>query len=258
MRGELCVGFASILSFASLLLMIFVHVGQINTSTVPRGIYFAKLNVSGYGDALQAAIPDPITNLYTTNASASLGESAGLRLFYEFGLYAHCGYVDQKNGTCGNHTIGEQFKPFDAMISDMPDNYRRITVNLLPTNITIRDTKYLGQSSKAAYWMLLLGTIAAGIAFITGIAKNNLTFFVSSIFAIAGSILLLIGAAIWTVLVNKTAALNDLLLQVQPEGTVPLGIEVSAGPGLFMAWAAFACLIVSIVPYMISCCTYRG
>jgi hypothetical protein len=25
-----------------------------------------------------------------------------------------------------------------------------------------------------------------------------------------------------------------------------------------LSWAAFACLTASIIPYMISCCTFRG
>ncbi|TFK36801.1 actin cortical patch SUR7/pH-response regulator pali [Crucibulum laeve] len=257
MRGEVCVAFASVLAFASMLLMIFVHVGQINTSNVPRGISMAVVNMSGYGVALQAAIPDTLFGIYTTNASAPLGDGIGLRQLYKFGLYSHCAYVDSKNGTCANQTIGEQFRPYDAVTSDLPANYSLITASILPSDITFRDSKYLGQSSKAAYWMLLLGTICTAIALITGIAKNNLTFFVSTIFAVAGSILLLIGASIWTVIVNKTASFNDHLLQL-PNTTAPIGIDISAGTGLFLTWGAFACLIVSVVPYMISCCTYRG
>jgi hypothetical protein len=30
-----------------------------------------------------------------------------------------------------------------------------------------------------------------------------------------------------------------------------MGITVSVGPGLYLTWAAFACLAVSIVPYML-------
>lgn len=106
--------------------------------------------------------------LYTSNASAPLQAGLGLRQFYKFGLYSYCGYISEKEGTCGNHTIGEQFTPFDAVVSDMlPQNYSILTANLIPGNVTLRDSKYLGQSTKAAYWMLLLGTLCAALALLT-------------------------------------------------------------------------------------------
>ena len=81
--------------------------------------------------------------------------------------------------------------------------------------------------------------------------RHALGFLVSTVFAIIGSTFLLIGAVIWTVIVKKAQDINDLVVPTSPP--VPLGIEVSVGNGLFLAWAAFACLIVSIVPYMIRC-----
>jgi len=255
MRGEICVGAASILSFVSLLLLIFVHVSQINTSTVPRGISLVKINVSAYGDALHQATFDPIDNLYTTNSSAPLESSAGLRQFYLFGLYSHCGYVNSSAGTCTNHSIQNQFKPYAALTSDMLPNYTDIT-NFILGDTSFADSDSLGHSSRAAYWMLLLGTICAALALLTGIAKNSWTFFLSTFFAVIGSIFILIGAAIWTVMIKKTQSANSFLLQSTPP--IPVGIEVSIGKGLLIIWAAFVTLFVSVGPYMVSCCTFRG
>jgi len=256
MRGEVCVGSASFLSFAALVLLIFVHVGQINTSTVPRGVSLAKVNVSQYGEALHTALIDDIDALYTNNASAPLQSRAGLRQFYSFGLYSHCAYVNNTAGACTNTTFQRPFKPYDAITSDMLPNYTDIT-NFILSDTTFADSGYLGQSSKAAYWMLLIGTICAVLALLTGVAKHNVTFFVSTAFALLGSLFILIGAAIWTVLIKKAEMVNSIL--IGSNGTsVLLGIFVSASSGLYMIWAAFACLFVSIVPYMISCCTYRG
>ena len=69
-------------------------------------------------------------------------------------------------------------------------------------------------------------------------------------FSIAGSILILIGASIWTVLIKRTEAINNLLIGLPP---VSVEIVVSSGSGLFLTWAAFACMVVSVVPYMIRC-----
>ncbi|RXW23862.1 hypothetical protein EST38_g2015 [Candolleomyces aberdarensis] len=114
------------------------------------------------------------------------------------------------------------------------------------------NSKYTGQSTKAAYWMILLGTICAALALVTGILKNNYTFCVSTLFAVAGSLLLLIGASIWTVVVNKTQIINDFPLTTRSAGEIPLGITMSSGPAIPLLWGAFAALLLSVVPYMIS------
>ncbi|KAJ3551455.1 hypothetical protein NP233_g13079 [Leucocoprinus birnbaumii] len=273
MRGEICVGFGSLLSFVAVLLMIFVHVrlpvafnfpyryltappsdqvGQINTSNVPRNVFMAELNTSGYGAAAHFVIVDTVLNLYTDNASAPLEEGAGLRQLYKFGLYSHCAYVNDTAGRCGNETIGNQFKPYDALLNDMPANWSIFSQSFIPDNTTFTNSEFLGHNSKAAYWMLLLGMLCGAAAFITGVAKHNMTFLVSTLFAMAGSLLLLIGASIWTVIVQRAAAISEHpVVSADGQRTIPLGITVSVGPGLFLTWAAFACLVVSVVPYMI-------
>jgi len=213
-----------------------------------------EVNMSAYGAAIQAAILNPVEALYTNNGSAPLQAQAGVRQTYEFGLYSYCAFVQDGTGICGNHTIGEQFQPFNVITADMLSNYSVLSAAFIQ-NPTFRDSNYLGQLSKASYWMFLLGTICAALTVLTGILKNNLTFFVSSLFAVFGSILLLIGASIWTVMIKKSQAINTTLNAVSQQ---PLGITLSAGSGLFIAWAAFVCLAVSIIPYGISCCTYRG
>jgi uncharacterized BrkB/YihY/UPF0761 family membrane protein len=81
-----------------------------------------------------------------------------------------------------------------------------------------------------------------------------MTFLVSTLFAIAGSLLLLIGASIWTVIIQRSANINDLPVHSHSgDQSVPLGIVVSLGPGLLLTWAAFACLVASVIPYMIRC-----
>jgi len=213
-----------------------------------------NVNMSGYGAAIQAAILNPVQALYTNNGSAPLQAGLGVRQTYEFGLYSYCAFVQDGTGICGNHTIGEQFRPFDTITADMLSNYSVLSDAFIQDS-TFRDSKYLGQLSKAAYWMFLLGTICAALTVLTGILKNNLTFLVSSTFAVFGSILLLIGASLWTIIIKKSEAINTTLNAVTKQS---LGIILSTGSGLFIAWAAFVCLAVSVIPYGISCCTYRG
>jgi hypothetical protein len=244
MRGELCVGVGSLLSYVvlppslfsalltrrprlvSVLLMIFVHVRptvslkyRLSTHSLARSVksipqmspvtstwcvVIFSLGISSFihpegqserlsvwvgprvcrthpashpqlfSDALSFAIaPDPVFDLYTDNASAPLQAAAGLRQIYKFGIYSHCAYLNDTAGRCGNKTIGDQFKPYDAITGDMSANWSIFTQSFIPDS-TFRDSKFLGHNSKAAYWMLLFGLLCAAAAFITYVACASL------------------------------------------------------------------------------------
>ncbi|KAI8995412.1 Glucanosyltransferase-domain-containing protein [Trametes punicea] len=254
MRGEVCIGSASVLSLVALLLLIFMHVGQINTSTVPRGISMVNVNASAYGQALAVALGDPITGLYADNATAPLAEQQGLRDLYKFGLYSYCGYVNG-TGVCSNSTAANRFQPFTAITSDMIANYTAFTVALVTEGAFI-DSSYLGNFTNGAYYLIIIGSVCAALALFTGLLKHTVLFFLSTTFAVIGSLALLIGATIWTVMIKKAQSVNDFVVgNPSAVGDVsksfPLGITVSTGDALFLLWAAWACLLVSILPYMI-------
>lgn len=256
MRGEYCVGGASFLSFVALLLLIFVHVGQINTSLVPHGIAMAKVDTSGFGQALSEAILDPDQGLYTTNYTSPLGQRNGLRQIYEFGLYSYCAYVNSSAGTCTNHTIADNFEPYVAMTSDMLTNYSQYSDTLF-AGTTFINSSYLAYNSRVAYYFILLGTIFATIALFTGVARRAVLFFISTASSIIAALFILVGAAIWTSIVKKCEGVNTWEIS-QLNGGIISGIIVSYGSGIYLAWAAFACLAAATVPYMVSCCTFRG
>jgi len=216
-----------------------------------------RVDMSGYGQGLAAALGDPIEGLYTTNSSEPLQQQAGLRDFYDFGLYSYCAYVSGGGGVCSNHTTANEFRPYDAITADMLANYSGLTNALIPST-TFTDSSYLGDFSHGAYYTILIGTICAALALILGLLKHTLAFVISTLFAILGSLMLLIGAAIWTAIIKKAESSINGLMVGPTASPVPLGITVSTGDALFLLWASFACLIVSILPYMISCCTYRG
>lgn len=70
-------------------------------------------------------------------------------------------------------------------------------------------------------------------------------------FALIASVLLLIGAVIWTVIIKKAQDINGWIVPLSNGNQVPLGINVSLGNGVLLAWAAFACIAASLIPYMI-------
>jgi hypothetical protein len=73
-------------------------------------------------------------------------------------------------------------------------------------------------------------------------------------FAILGALMLLIGAAIWTSALKKAESINSYELTILASHSfVPLGFNVTPGPGLYLVWASFAVLLVSTVPYMVRC-----
>lgn len=70
-------------------------------------------------------------------------------------------------GICSNQTVANRFEPFNTITSDMSTNYSEITVDIFSlTNTAFQNSQYLGSSSSAAYWLLLLGTICAVLALV--------------------------------------------------------------------------------------------
>ncbi|EIN13394.1 hypothetical protein PUNSTDRAFT_94437 [Punctularia strigosozonata HHB-11173 SS5] len=285
LRGEFCIGFASSLSLVSLILLIFLHVGQISTSTVPRSISMAKVNTSNYGAALAAEFNDPIHGLYTTNTSLPLSNGTGLRTHYSWGLYSYCAFSPNTtsttnstsssnltttssssdgekklHGKCSNSTVARKFQPYRALTADMIANYTQFTDNIFAQASTrFDDSNYLGSLTTPAYYLILLGTICSALAFFVGILRHTYTFFLSTLFALVGSLLLLVAAAIWTAALASARSVNALHL-TRPDAApaIALGIHLDAGNGLFILWAAFATLFASLGPYLVSCCTFRG
>jgi len=254
LRGEICVGFASLLSFAAVMLLIFVHVGQINTSSVPRGIAMAKMNVSQYGQTLAKGLGDPITGLYATNASAPLGAEAGIRQEYKFGLYSYCGYLNGTAGTCTNTTMADRYLPYNALLADMSLNYSALTIFIINGTSSF-ESQSIGSHTRSATYLILIGTVCTFLALIIGVFKHTLAFFASACLVILATVFLLTAASLWTSAINTSESVNGLILNTT---SIPLGIQVSSGSGLSLLWAAVGLLSASLIPYLISCCTFRG
>lgn len=253
MRGEVCIGSASALSFVSLLLLIFAHVGQINTDTVPRGVSIATINMTGFYDGLRSAITDPTPNLFTNVSTAPLGQAAGLRNTYSWGFYKYCAYTDSHLGLCTNQTFGFPFQPYEAIVGDTPTRYQIQVRYVLPEESTFVHSGYLADYTRAGFWLVFLGTLSAGIAFLSGLYKSTMTFMMSTVFSMFGAGCLLIGASILTAVLNKAKSINNYTVI----NGAPLGIEMSIGPAIYLIWTAFVLLFISMGPYLISCSTYR-
>src|SRR5260221_4480347 len=139
---------------------------------------------------LEAFIQNPVSGLYTSIPNATLGTQAGLRQYYEFGLYSYCGFVSATTnatsdstgwvnssstpkpsigpgrGTCTGSKFAMAFTPYDYITSDMLSNYTILSNNFIP-DTPFRDSSSLHSLGQAAYWMLLLGTISIFFAIVT-------------------------------------------------------------------------------------------
>ncbi|PPQ99578.1 hypothetical protein CVT24_005366 [Panaeolus cyanescens] len=267
LRGEWCVGVASVLTTVTFLLLVLIHI---------------DVDASGFGAAINRAVAPNNVTVYATNGSLPLQANAGIRQIYHFGLYRYCAYVDSdSSGLCGNHTTGYKLNPFTVIAADAPPLVLPLTLPIPSVKEAAAagaffDDRYLGQSTKAAYWMILIATVCTVLALATGVLKHGMTYFLSTLFTVLASVMLLVAAAIWTTVINKAKAINDLVLP----GYGSLGITVSMGNGVLMTWAAFVVMVVAIVPYglrsvicclrvdhwhmltigarLFSCCTYRG
>lgn len=142
----------------------FQTISKLFLSLIRMNLLITPTTVS---NALEAAFGgvEPINGLYTQDHSASLGESAGLRQIYKYGVRSHCAYVNKVDGVCARATTAAVFQPYAAITSDMPLNYSQFSNAVIPVS-TFRNNDYLGSFSRTASYMLLLGFVFIGATFI--------------------------------------------------------------------------------------------
>lgn len=254
MRGEHCIAGASILSAIAVILLVFVNIGQIKPGPVTSGLYFVDVNVEAYGSTWFQSTNISADGMYNTDTNIPLGSGKGLSQYYRWGVYNACGYQKNGGGQCNSTIFGYPFTARAAIISDIPGQFQGTTRDLSGgydndfANIT-----YNTNTSRAGSLMIFVGSIFSLLALITGAIKLRFSFLLATVFSSLSALLLLIGAACWTAIIAKDSIVNSILAA----GKFPLGWIVSAGPSLYMTWVAFALMTLSVLPYMISCCTFR-
>lgn len=251
MRGEYCIAGASFFTFISVVMMVFALIGQVSSGTLVKNIYMIQVDMAAYGAGLSSATNTSVGGLYDTKADDKLGTKLGLRQTYRWNYLGACAYVTSGAGICNSTSFGHAFVPLATILSDTPAKFTNQTTDIIPTS-TFKNNSYNKSLSRVAFWTAFIGACAALVAFIAGVIPNRITFLVAALATIISAIGLCIGAAIWTVLIDK----NDFLNIVKVQGGKSLGIHVSAGPALYLTWVAFACSAVSVAPYVISAFTY--
>ncbi|KAF8344081.1 actin cortical patch SUR7/pH-response regulator pali [Cantharellus anzutake] len=257
MRGEVCIGTASLLSFIATLLLMFAHIGSTNHNAIARGIGLITVNVSSLAAGLVAATGDQSPGFYSNTPQDPLGQHRGVRRVYQWGFYGYCGFIDRASGAgvCtaeGNSSFGYPFNPKGAIIADAPANYTTLLDLLIqqPTPFGMIDRNK--STSVAGFAFIFIGSLSTALAFLTGLIRNSYTFSAALVLSIFGAFTTLIGAAIWTALIGAMKPEGNIIVATNTK----IGITTAYGTALWLIWTAWVAMLLSIAPYFLTCYTY--
>jgi len=258
MRGEVCIGIASLLSFIATLLLIFAHIGSTNHNAIAREIGLILVNTSGLQAGLTAATGDASPGFYSSRPQDPLGQHLGIRKIYEWGFYGYCGYVDRAKGAglCtaeGNSSFGTPFDPKGAILADAPSNYTTLLDLLIQEPTPIGMVSRNKMTSSAGFAFIFIGSLSTALAFLTGLVRHNFTFTLALILSIFGAFTTLIGVIIWTALAGAMKPEGNIIVAIHTN----IGITTSSGSAIGLIWTAWVAMLLSIAPYFLSCYSYR-
>ena len=80
-----------------------------------------------------------------------------------FGFYSHCAYVNKTAGLCTSTTSTYQFQPYTVIANDTLSNHSGYT-EAVTSGTTFTNSSWLGRSSLAAQYLLLLGCVLSTIS----------------------------------------------------------------------------------------------
>ncbi|GAC73621.1 hypothetical Protein PANT_9d00185 [Moesziomyces antarcticus T-34] len=245
--GLFCIHVGEFLTFAAVILMVFANIGQLTNNIVTRNIRYVSVDASNLGNAL-ASTNTATNNLYAANPAAPVAQGNGIRQSYQWGLYNYCaGQPSGDSRACSDKSFGFEWLPVDALLNDAPQDARNGIQNFLP-EATFRDSKYLGDYSKPAMYLIFIGSCLALLSWISGLLSHRFAFLGAAFIALLAALTLGVGAALLTAIYTKA----------RDSVGVQYGVVVHYGNALWMTWGAFVACVLAIVPYILSCCTGRS
>jgi len=251
MRGEHCIAGASVLSAIAIILLIFANIGQVSSGALVSSLYFAEVNVAAYGSAILAATKKSADGLYDTK-NDPLGNSTGIRQYYRYGIYRACAYQKDGSGVCTDSSFGYPMDPYADILSDTPSKYKSAFTQIIPSS-TFKNDSYNRGMTRVGGLLIFVGSALAALALIFGVLKARIFFLLAAASSGLSAFLLLIGVTLWTVVVAKDQAIKNYAVTK----TQSLGITTSPGPSLYLVWVSFVLVLLSVLPYVVACCTFR-
>lgn len=259
-----CAGFATLLSVAAVVLLIFGEIGQIETSIVTRHLRIVTISTEGLGAAIAEQLDTGmanVTGLYNTGTTyktrGNNGTHDGLRKNYEFGIWNYCatnGDIGSERSYCTTRSFGSAIQPAAVLLGDAPTEFVEPLQTILPDSVFTADD-YLGRFTTAASYLLFVGAIATALCMLIGFVAHKGAYVLGAILALISALALAIGLVIYTVIFSRIiSAISD----VQVANNVDLGIDVAYGNALWLMWGAAAAIIFAVLPFSIACCTGRS
>ncbi|KAM0754646.1 hypothetical protein T439DRAFT_321678 [Meredithblackwellia eburnea MCA 4105] len=260
-RLNFCAGAGIFLSVAAVVLLAFGNIGQINSSTIPKHLRIISLSTAGFGAAAAAAAGQTgnITAIYNTAATVGGNRTHnGIRLTYEWGVWGYCASnaatVGGSRSYCSQRSFGATFQPASVLYTDIPTAYTSAFNATVPKSV-FTDDAYLGNFTKAANYLVFIGSILAALAMLIGLVAHRFAFLLGAIFSFISFLALAVGLVIYTIIIVRVkAAVNNYKVN----GTTSLGLEFEMGNALWLMWAATGCMLIAVAPFFCACCQGRN
>lgn len=239
-----CAGLGVFLTLCASILAIFAHISQINGSLIPRNIRMVNVNTEGLGEALGVG-----EAIYGSGPREGDAPNTGIRPSYQWGLWGYCAAqsLGGDRDYCVGTSFGFKFQPAPAILFDAPAAQQNTVAQALPSG-TFVDSDYLGSYTRGAFYVLFVGTLAGGLAFLIGFLAHRFAFLISAILAFFAFLCGAVGCIIWTVIIHRTRSALS---------AAATGITVEYGVGLWLYWASTGCLLLAVLPFLIGCIAGR-
>lgn len=206
--------YGQILLFCATGLVILANMGQLTGNMVARNIRL--FSVQPYNDFENGK---GTTGKY----DYPIGQNNGIRPLYAWGLYNYCGgSTDYEVLRCSPSKFGFTFNIVQAVADDIPANISNINLPAIENQSSI--TNY----TRAAFYLLFVGTILVGVAFLVSLLFHPAALSLASILTFLGFAVLVCGASIDTYFINQ---LKNHTLGIQSS-------MIEFGNALWMFWAA--------------------
>ena len=159
----------------------------------------------------------------TSNYDSPIGQKNGIRPLYAWGLYNYCGgSTDYEVLRCTSSKFGFTINIVRAVADDIPGSANNINLPAIENQPSI--TNY----TRAAFYLLFVGTILVGVAFLVSLLFHPAALSMAVILTFFGFALLVCGASIDTYFINQ---LKNHTLGIQSS-------MIEFGNALWMFWAA--------------------
>ncbi len=246
--GLFCIHIGEFLTFAAVVLCVFANIGQLSNNIVTRNIRYVSVDTTGLGDALSRAGQN-VNNLYASLSPRPLARATVSRTTTN-GVSTTTVPVSSRviSARALSATLASSSSPPTLSSRMLPKTLVRTcsTSSPRPPSVTPPTSDASASlpctsSLSARAWLSSLGS--------QELLSHRFAFPVPPFIALLSALALGVGAALLTAIYVKAKdSINN----------ANYGITVHYGNALWITWAAFAAVALSIVPYIISCCTGRS